>query len=73
MFGRIEVDNIAKWIHGDTIDEGSYDPNPKEGCGGCGEERERERAGERKRARVRKRGERERGERNSERERERLQ
>jgi len=41
MFGRIEVDNIAKWIHGDTIDEGSYGPNPKEGCcGGCGEERE---------------------------------
>jgi len=48
MFGRIEVDNIAKWIYGDTIDEGSYRPNPKEGCGGgCGEERER--AGERKR------------------------
>ena len=47
MFGRIEVDNIAKWIHGDTIDEGSYGPNPKEGCGGgCGEEREG--AGERK-------------------------
>ena len=42
MFGRIEVDNIAKWIHGDTIDEGSYGPNPREGCGGCGEERERE-------------------------------
>ena len=41
MFGRIVVDNIAKWIHGDTIDEGSYGPNPKEGCcGGCGEERE---------------------------------
>ena len=41
MFGRIEVDNIAKWIHGDTIDEGSYGLNPKEGCcGGCGEERE---------------------------------
>ena len=49
MFGRIEVDNIVKWIHGDTIDEGSYGPNPKEGCcGGCGEEREREGAGERK-------------------------
>ena len=42
MFGRIEVDNIAKRIHGDTIDEGSYSPNPREGCGGCGEERERE-------------------------------
>ena len=43
MFGRIEVDNIAKWIHGDTIDERSYGPTPKEGCcGGCGEERERE-------------------------------
>ena len=42
MFGRIEVDNIAKWIHGDTIDEGSYGPNPKEGCGGGrGGERER--------------------------------
>ena len=41
MFGRIEVDNIAKGIHGDTIDEGSYGPNPKGGCGGgCGEERE---------------------------------
>ena len=30
-FGKIEVDNIAKRIHGDTIDEGSYGPNPKEG------------------------------------------
>ena len=29
MFGRIEVDNIAKWIHGDTIDEGSYGPIQK--------------------------------------------
>jgi len=28
---RIVVDNIAKSIHGDTIDEGSYGPNPKEG------------------------------------------
>jgi len=44
VFGRIEVDNIAKWIHGDTIDEGNYGPNPKEGCG-----EERERVGERKR------------------------
>jgi len=29
VFGRIEVDNIANWIHGDTIDGGSYGPNQR--------------------------------------------
>ena len=28
---RIVVDDITKSVHGDTIDEGSYGPNPKEG------------------------------------------